>query len=229
MCARDARDPWWTPASRGETPRPTRVAVVRDPDGLGVDRDVAEAVTRAADALSRAGWAVEEAKPPSSERGAQLWLETIIPEIRVDSLPVLQSMGGRDARRFLEDFLETVPDRGLQGYVRALADRNGFAREWAQFQERHPLVLGPVRTEPAFPVGRDLEGNKAVHEILRTMRLVVTVNLLGLPAVALPTGVASGLPQGVQVIGPRFREDLCLAAAEAIERALGTIAPIDAR
>jgi amidase len=42
-------------------------------------------------------------------------------------------------------------------------------------------------------------------------------------------GESNGLPQVVQVIGPRFREDLCLAAAEAIEDRLGTITPIDPR
>jgi amidase len=44
-----------------------------------------------------------------------------------------------------------------------------------------------------------------------------------------PVGVANGLPQVVQVIGPRFREDACLDAAEAIEARLGTITPIDPR
>jgi amidase len=44
-----------------------------------------------------------------------------------------------------------------------------------------------------------------------------------------PAGEANGLPQGVQVIGPRFREDLCLDAAEAIESRLGTLTPIEPR
>ncbi len=52
---------------------------------------------------------------------------------------------------------------------------------------------------------------------------------LGLPSVALPVGEADGLPQSVQIIGPRFREDLCLDAAEAIEARLGSITPIDPR
>jgi len=60
------------------------------------------------------------------------------------------------------------------------------------------------------------------------MRLVVSVNLLGLPAAAVPVGVAGGLPQGVQVIGPRYREDLCLEAAQTIEDRLGVLTPIDA-
>jgi amidase len=59
------------------------------------------------------------------------------------------------------------------------------------------------------------------------MRLVVLVNLLGLPAAAVPVGVEDGVPQGVQLIGPRFREDLCLDAAQAIQDRLGTFTPID--
>lgn len=61
------------------------------------------------------------------------------------------------------------------------------------------------------------------------MRMALAVNALGLPAVALPVGVAEGLPQVVQVIGPRYREDLCLDAAAAIEDRLGSITPIDPR
>jgi len=48
-----------------------------------------------------------------------------------------------------------------------------------------------------------------------------------LPAAAVPVGIAEGLPQVVQVIGPRYREDLCLDAAAALEEAFGIITPID--
>ena len=44
-----------------------------------------------------------------------------------------------------------------------------------------------------------------------------------------PVGVTDGLPQSVQLIGPRYREDLCLDAAEAIEARLGVPTPIDHR
>ncbi len=40
-------------------------------------------------------------------------------------------------------------------------------------------------------------------------------------------GSADGLPQGVQCISDRWRDDLALAAAADIEAALGTITPID--
>jgi amidase len=37
------------------------------------------------------------------------------------------------------------------------------------------------------------------------------------------------LPIGVQIVGPRFREDLTLAAAEAIEARAPSLTPIDPR
>jgi len=46
---------------------------------------------------------------------------------------------------------------------------------------------------------------------------------------AVSTGLAEGLPVGVQLVGPRFREDLTLAAAEAIEARVPRITPIDPR
>jgi hypothetical protein len=41
--------------------------------------------------------------------------------------------------------------------------------------------------------------------------------------------LAGGLPQGVQIIGPRFREDLCLDAAAAIEERTEPLTPVDPR
>ena len=61
------------------------------------------------------------------------------------------------------------------------------------------------------------------------MRMATAVNALGLPAMAVPVGIGGGLPQVVQVIGPRYREDLCLDAAEALEDGAGIITPIDPR
>ena len=58
--------------------------------------------------------------------------------------------------------------------------------------------------------------------------MTMTANALGLPAAAVPVGVRDGLPQVGQVIGPRYREDLCLDDA-ALEDRLGSLTPIDLR
>ena len=47
--------------------------------------------------------------------------------------------------------------------------------------------------------------------------MIMVPSLLGLPSVAVPVDFSGGMPQGIQIIGGRFREDLCLAAAKAIE------------
>jgi len=75
-------------------------------------------------------------------------------------------------------------------------------------------------------LGTDLDD---VAGAVENLRVTLAVNALGLPAVAVPVGLDQGLPMGVQLIGPRYREDVCLDAAAAIEARLGVLAPIDPR
>jgi amidase len=94
------------------------------------------------------------------------------------------------------------------------------------YLERTPVVLAPICTEPPFAVGDDLIPERTAR-ILVSMRMAVAVNLLGLPAVAVPVPGEAGAVQAVQVIGARFRERDCLVAAAAIESILGGVAPVD--
>jgi Asp-tRNA(Asn)/Glu-tRNA(Gln) amidotransferase A subunit family amidase len=77
---------------------------------------------------------------------------------------------------------------------------------------------------------RQISSQEVIEAHLRRIEAVnSSVNALGLPAVALPVGIGDGLPQSVQLIGPRYREDLCFDAAAAIEDRVGIITPIDPR
>jgi aspartyl-tRNA(Asn)/glutamyl-tRNA(Gln) amidotransferase subunit A len=50
----------------------------------------------------------------------------------------------------------------------------------------------------------------------------VTVNMAGLPGIAVPAGLdARGLPLGLQVIGRAFDEETLFATAHVIEQACG--------
>jgi amidase len=88
-------------------------------------------------------------------------------------------------------------------------------------------VLTPVWTETAFPHGRDIASAAGAVQTLEMIRCVLPANLLGLPAAVVPAAVVDDLPVGVQIMGPAFREDLCLDAAAAIESALDTRTPIE--
>jgi amidase len=229
MAARDARDPWWAPAPHDgpPSPRPIRVALTVDPSGQGVHPDVAAAVRAAGAALSEAGYAVEVVDPPDVAGVAETWRALIGVETGHAMLAAIRQHGDADVVRCTELLLEEGDGPGLGGYLKLLAQRSTHLRRWLLFLEGYPLVVGPVSTEPPFVVGFDVESVERTREVMVAQRLLVAVNLLGLPAASVPTGLWSGVPLGVQVIGSRYREDLCLEAAEVIEAQRGLPTPID--
>jgi amidase len=160
---------------------------------------------------------------------AATWATIVMNEMRHMTLPYIRKHGGAELNRSTELILAGVPDVDVDTYMRALAARARHVREWMVFMERYALVVGPVSTEPPFEVGFDVTDAETTARVLRAQRLLVAVNHLGLPAVAVPCGLTDGLPLGVQVIGPRYREDLCLDAAEIIEARHGLPTPIDPR
>lgn len=229
MSGPDARDPWWTPAPQvgPAVAKPLKIAVSVDPGHSGVDHNVAAGVRKAAQLLSAAGYVVEEVDPPALAEAEALFVQLVATEIRAVTLPGVKEVVCPDILTFLNHVLELIPESALLSYIQRLAERNRIAREWSQFALQYPLILGPVCTAQPFPVGYDIAGKAQVQKLLHSMRLVVSVNLLGLPSVAVPVGVTDGLPQGVQIVGSRYREDLCLDAAEEIERQVGVLTPID--
>jgi amidase len=221
------RDPWYVPAPLTGEPRPARAALVVDPAGRRSSAQVAPGVRRAGDALSAAGYEVEEVEPPDVAAAADAWLRMLGAELQV-MWQVMSPLVSDDANRFMGMFMDMMPAGDMAAYQQTFAVRQALGRAWAELQQTYPLVVAPIATEPPFAVGADLTVG-GIRDILASMPMVVAVNLLGLPAAAVPVGVGDGLPQAVQVIGPRFREDLCLAAAEAIEQACGILTPIDPR
>lgn len=216
---RHPRDPLSLDAALQERPDRPPVALVVDPGGLGVDGEVAAGVHRAADSLRAAGHVVHEIDPAVVVEAARLWLSLVVTDLQVTLAGVLRQIGSPGAVRFLVDFLaiEEVLDR--DGYVGALVQRHALSRAWAELTASYPLVLGPVATDGTSAVGRDLSGPDAVRDMWRSHRLLVAANLLGAPALALPTGLDSrGLPTGVQLVARLHGELDLLAAARAIER-----------
>ena len=222
------RDPWTVPAPlRGPQPaKPIRVALVVDPAGQGTATQVQVGVRKAARVLEDAGYAVDQVEPPSVDVAAKTLLGMLnTPDIRALWQRFSPSMPA-DTQRFLSAFYEAAGDPDPVTTMQGFMARQSLLRAWGQFQQEHPLIVAPIYTDVPFQAGTDLDEGR-VAETIRGMRMAMAVNALGLPAVALPVGIADGLPQAVQVIGPRYREDLCLDAAAALEDRVGIITPID--
>jgi amidase len=223
------RDPWTGPAPlRGsKTPKPIRVALVLDPAGQGTSSQVRDGVRKAAVALGHAGYLIEEIEPPEIDLAAKTLLDMLNPPgLRPADLESAFPSMPADTRRFMLAFLEVTGAPDPATHVQSFMTRASLLRAWGEFQQTYPLIVAPIFTDVPFRADWDLDN---VAETIRGMRMALAVNALGLPAVALPAGIGDGLPQAVQVIGPRHREDLCLDAAAAIEDRLGIITPIDPR
>ena len=76
------------------------------------------------------------------------------------------------------------------------------------------VILTPTAADTAYPVG----GHAGDAVAYRTCDMFTTVpSLAGLPAISVPAGRDRGLPLGMQIVAPHFREDLLYRAALAME------------
>lgn len=227
MSARDPRDPWWVPAPlKGPSPaRPIRVALARLPADMVVDADTVGCVRRAAEHLEDAGYHVEEVAVPDITALWQLWADIICAEITTLQAQTMNAIGSGDFRRAMHGITVLARPLDAAGYMNAIAMRSRHLRNWLLFLEQWPVVLTPASVRPTPGPRADLAGDAAVKTIFyNDIRFISAINALGLPAAVVPAGLRHGHPVGVQLIASRYREDLCLDAARAIERRTGILA-----
>ncbi|MDI3281820.1 amidase [Polyangium sp. 15x6] len=227
----DSRDPRAVPVPLTGPPLAAlpRVAMVADPGGKGVHSDVRAAVERAAAALKDAGYPVVEVQDvPRLEDALSAYGQMIMTEFSL-IWPRLKTILPASSLPYIEMSMERSKPVDLAGYLRLTSVRLGIQRDWARFFLEYPLVLGPVFTEPPVAPGLESSGPEGHARVTSGMRLCTATSFVGVPAVAVSAGLFGGMPQGVQIIGAMYREDLCLDAAQAIEERIGRLTPIDPR
>jgi amidase len=229
MAARDARDHRWVPAPLigAPAPRPIKVALCRDPNGDGVHPSVAAALDRAAKILAGAGYVVEEPALPDVLEAGELWDRICQGELREFLAERVAALGDAPMKKAINFMMARIPPFSAGAFIDLFTRRATLMRQWNAVLDDYPVLLSPVSTRRQFVHGEDILSQEANDESYRVQSPLTAFALLGMPGVAVPTGVAGGLPTGVLVMAPRFREDLALDAAEIIQAHCPMPTPID--
>jgi aspartyl-tRNA(Asn)/glutamyl-tRNA(Gln) amidotransferase subunit A len=101
-------------------------------------------------------------------------------------------------------------------YLKAQKVRTRVRQDFAQAFEKCDALLTPTSPTAAFALGENLAD--PIKMYLADV-FTVSCNMAGLPGMSLPCGfTSSGLPIGMQLLGPAFSEDRLLGIARAYER-----------
>ncbi len=221
-------------AAVGRPPRLGRVAFTPDLGGITpVDAEVAAICRGAALRLGELGAAFEEGCP---ELGAATEVFTILraEQFVTARAPLLEKH--RDGLK-PEVVWNIEHGLGLSAETIGWAERERglMQRRMAAFFADHDLLLCPAAIVPPFPVETryvaELNGHR-FPSYIDWVTITYALTLTGCPVLSLPCGfTASGLPVGLQIVGPPRGEAGLLAAAAALEDLLGIAGrvPIDPR
>jgi amidase len=218
MSRADIRDPWYTPAASEGPAAPRRAALCVGPEGMQTHPLVEAALRDAAARLVDAGWQVEEVESPSFRAPARCQAQLWLAEMARGTHKMFVQEDDPDANHVLAEMHKLTPVPNLDEVLDALQSRLGFLRIWQEFLARHSVLICPISAEPPFPDLLDLQDFPRVMEAQLTQ---VGLPLMGLPGMSVFTGFAQSemghVPMGAQLIAGRYREDILLDAAEAIE------------
>ncbi|MBN9601439.1 MAG: Asp-tRNA(Asn)/Glu-tRNA(Gln) amidotransferase subunit GatA [Afipia felis] len=110
-------------------------------------------------------------------------------------------------------------------YLRAQKVRTLIKRDFEDvFAKGVDAILTPATPSAAFGIGE--KGKADPVEMYLNDIFTVTVNMAGLPGIAVPAGKdAQGLPLALQLIGRPFDEETLFSLGETIEQAAGRFEP----
>jgi aspartyl-tRNA(Asn)/glutamyl-tRNA(Gln) amidotransferase subunit A len=99
-------------------------------------------------------------------------------------------------------------------YLKALKARTLISEDFRRAFESVDVLATPVSPGTAFPFGAKTDDSMAMY--LADV-FTVTAPLAGIPCLCMPAGLSSGLPVGIQLIGPAFSDVMLLETAHAYQ------------
>lgn len=245
MAGQDAKDmttlpDYFTPLA--EVPAGLKIGLVKEAMTDDVDPEVRKVTEQYAEKLRAAGHVVDEVSLPSVKHSLAIYYIVVPAEVssnlaRYDGVRFgrraegVQTLGELYGRSRDEGFVTENKRRIMIGsyvlssgffdayYQQAQKARTVLINEFNSLFGHYDLLLMPTAPTPAFGIGENTED--PVKMYLSDV-MTVPMSLAGLPAISAPAGASeSGLPIGVQLVGPMKADALVIATAGQMERQNG--------
>ncbi len=224
-----------------------RLGVPREYSAVeGMERGVKDAVDAAIKELEKAGAEIVDVTLPHTDYGLAAYY-IIAPAECSSNLArydgVKYGMSVQDVDNITEMYMRTrrqgfgteVRRRIMLGtyalstgyydayYLKAQKVRTLIKRDFDDAFSKCDAIVSATSPVVAFPIGSKTEDPLSMY-----LCDVLTLggNLAGLPGISVPCGTSQGLPVGLQVLAPQWREDVALRVARAYEVASGVKAEV---
>ncbi|RJQ73211.1 MAG: amidase [Desulfobacteraceae bacterium] len=239
-------DQWCSSAWKLELPKPRtanlkefRIAAWLEDESIPTDSETAACLRSAVEALRSAGATVDEKARPGVDAAeayrtySQLLVPIIaagLPSKTFEMLKQMAQAAGEETEliRFSKD--ATLLHRH---WLSANAKRYAHRRLWMEFFKKYDVLLCPVTCVPA--IAHNTTGTTIERTITVDGRPAAYSNLLKwagifthvhLPVTSAPIGrTSSGLPVGIQIVGPYLEDFTTIAFAEHLAKVIGGFEP----
>lgn len=232
--------PDYTKSIADAADRKFTLGVPKEYFGDGLEPEVRSAVQKAVDWYAANGCEIVEVSLPTTELAVPVYYIIAPAEAssnlsRYDGIRYThRSKDAKDAidiyyKSRAEGFGPEVKRRIILGtyalssgyydafYLKAQKARTLIRNDFNEAFTKCDALLTPTTPTPAFKFGEKADDPLAMY---LSDIFTINVNLAGIPALSLPCGFSSsGLPIGLQVIGPAFQEANLLAVAKKYEQA----------
>jgi aspartyl-tRNA(Asn)/glutamyl-tRNA(Gln) amidotransferase subunit A len=216
-----------------------KIGLPKEYFGEGLDKDVKDAIMKAAEAFENMGASLEETTLPTFDYALSAYYIISSAEAtsnlsRYDGVKYGYRAKNYDGLVDMyvqtrnEGFGPEVKRRMMLGnyvlssgyydayYMKALKVRTLIKRDFDALFEKYDCILSPTAPAPAFAAGEKSDP----MQMYLTDIYTVPINIAGLAAMSLPCGLGSqGLPIGLQIITKPLGEPAMLRAGWALEQA----------
>lgn len=215
-----------------------KIGIIKDFDNEAVDENIREALKEKCEFLKENGYEIVELSMPTLKYALAAYYI-------IQPAEVASNLSRHDGVRYgfrsnnakeLNALYENTRDEGFMPenkrrimignfvlssgfydayFLKAAKARTLIVKEYEDAFKKCDVILTPVSPNPAFKLGEKVDDPVAMY--LEDL-MSVSVNLAGLPGLAIPVGKTNnGLPIGLQIVGPRRSEKTIINFAKELQ------------